>query len=149
MRRYLLLVLVGAVASLNASALLAQEDEPETRVITVTTFHVPFGEAFGESLDFIDTYLVPPANENPHVLGFRYATHAWGNTAANVWLMTEYASLAAIDEAQEWDDAWFEEHFPEGTPEREEADRAFEEDFAPYLSKHQDNILTVSMDRAK
>ncbi len=50
MRRYLLLVLVGAVASLNASALLAQEEEPETRVITVTTFHVPFGEAFGEAL---------------------------------------------------------------------------------------------------
>ncbi len=126
MRRYLLLVLLGAVAPLNASALLAQEDEPETRVITVTTFHVPFGEAFGEALDFIDTYFVPPANENPHVLGFRYATHAWGNTAANVWLMTEYASLAHIEEAEAWGDAWFEEHFPEGTPEREEADRAFE-----------------------
>jgi hypothetical protein len=149
MRRYLLLVLVGAVASLNASALLAQEDEPETRVITVTTFHVPFGEAFGEALDFIDTYFVPGANENPHILGFRYATHAWGNTAANVWLMTEYASLAAIEEAEAWGNARFEEHFPEGTPEREEADRAFEEDFAPYFSKHKDNILTVSMDRAK
>ncbi len=149
MRRHLLLVLVGAVASLNASALLAQEDEPETRVITVTTFHVPFGEAFGEALDFIDTYFVPAANENPHVLGFRYATHAWGNTAANVWLMTEYASLAHIEEAEAWGNARFEEHFPEGTPEREEFDRAFEEDFAPYLSKHKDNILTVSMDRAK
>ncbi len=123
MRRYLLLVLVGAVASLNASALLAQEDEPETRVITVTTFHVPFGEAFGEALDFIDTYFVPGATENPHILGFRYATHAWGNTAANVWLMTEYASLAAIEEAEAWGDARFEEYFPEGTPEREEASR--------------------------
>ncbi len=149
MRSHLLLVLVGAVASLNASALLAQEDEPETRVITVTTFHVPFGEAFGAALDVIDTYFVPPANENPHILGFRYATHAWGNSAANVWMMAEYASLAHIDEAEEWGNAWYEEHFPEGTPEREEADRAFEEDFAPYFSKHKDNILTVSMDRAK
>jgi hypothetical protein len=149
MRRHLLLVLVGAVASLNASALLAQEDEPESRVIVVTAFHVPLGETFGAALDFIDTYSVPPANENPHILGFRYATHASGNTAANVWLITEYASLAAIDEAQAWGNAWFEEHFPEGTPEREEADRAFEEDIAPYFSKHEDNILNVSMDRAK
>jgi hypothetical protein len=110
MRRHLLLVLVGAVASLNASALLAQEDEPESRVIVVTEFHVPLGETFGAALDFIDTYSVP--------------AQAWGN-------------------------AWFEEHFPEGTPEREEADRAFEEDIAPYFSKHKDNILNVSMDRAK
>ena len=149
MRRHLLLVLVGAVASLNASALLAQEDEPESRVIVVTAFHVPLGETFGAALDFIDTYSVPPANENPHILGFRYATHASGNTAANVWLITEYASLAAIDEAQAWGNAWFEEHFPEGTPEREEADRAFEEDFLPYFSKHKHNIVNVSMDRAK
>ncbi len=149
MRRYLLVALVGAMGSLYTPALQAQEEEPETRVITLTAFHVPFGEAFESVLDVIDTYNVPSSKENPHILGFRVATHAWGDTDSNFWIITEYASLAAIEEAQAWGNTWFEEHFPEGTPEREEADRAFEEDFLPYFSKHEDQILTANMNRAR
>ena len=148
MRRYLLLALVGTVASLSAPALLAQDEEPETRVIIVTTFHVPFGE-FESVLDVLDTYAVPSAKENPHILGFRYATHAWGDTDPNIWMITEYASMGDIEKAQAWGNAWFDEHFPEDSPEQEEADRAIEEDFLPYFSKHKDQILTVNMNRAR
>ena len=145
---------VGAAASLSAAAfpsvpdLVAQETDVETRVITVTTFHVPVGEKLRAALDYLDKYSVPAARENPHVLRFRYATHAWGSTAANVWIIHEHESLAAVEEAQAWGSAWFEERFPAGTWERSEADRAFEEDYAPYLSKHEDHILTVRADRA-
>ncbi len=47
MRRYLLLVLVGAVASLNASALLAQEDGIRERY---DAFNAAFGAADAEAV---------------------------------------------------------------------------------------------------
>ncbi|MFQ5890557.1 MAG: hypothetical protein ACE5JR_10965 [Gemmatimonadota bacterium] len=144
--------LAGAAALflLMPAATLAQEEEeqPETRIITVTTFHVPFGEQFADLLDYIDTYVVPPSKEDPNILHFRVATHAWGDASKNVWFITEYPDLGAIDASNDWQSEWFDEHYPEGTPEREAADAAFEEHFAPYF-KHKDNILGVNMNRAK
>ena len=149
-RRFPLRLFFGvAVVSFLPVPLQAQHAETDSRVITVTTFHVPVGEKLGKVLGYLDKYSVPAARENPHVLGYRYATHSWGDAAVNVWIIHEYASLAAVEAGQQWGADWFEEHFPRGTFERAEADRTFEEDYAPYLSKHRDEILTVDMNRAK
>ena len=139
---------LGTAMSPSPSALVAQDAEPDGRVLTITVFHVPMGKPYRAALAYLDAYSVPAARENPHLLDFRYATHGWGDASANLWIIHEYASLAAVEKAEAWGSAWFEENFPAGTPERQEADRAFEEDFAPYLSSHEDHILMVSAERA-
>ncbi len=144
-----LTALTAVLALGPLSAVAQQADEPETHIMTITTFYVPLGLEREAVMDYIDEYVVPPAKGDPNVLGFRVAVHNWGTNQRNVWLMTEYESLAALDASNEWGNAWFEENYPEGSAEREAADKAFEEVYAPYFSKHTDNIVVVNMDRAK
>jgi hypothetical protein len=149
--RSLALTLAGLFMLVLAAPAQAQEAEeaPETRVLTMTAFHVPFGEKMAAFTEYADEYIVPPTSADPHVLMFRVAIHYWGATDVTVWLITEYASLTAMELSNSWQNEWYEENYPEGTPEREAADGAFEKYFVPYFAQHEDNILNVNMNRAK
>lgn len=125
----------------------AQDDAPDTRIITVTSFHVPFA-SFEEVNEYVDAFVMPPNRADPNVLGFRYATHAWGDAELNAWFITEYESLAAIDASNEWQAQWLDENYPEGTPERDAADEA-QATFLGYFDGHQDQILGYSVTHAK
>ena len=151
MRKLPLALSAVAVLALVPAQVVAQdaEPDPETRIVTVTASHVPFGEVGEKFMAYVDAYIVPPSLEDPNILAFRILTHAWGTNKTNFYLVTEYESLSGIDASNEWQDTWFEEHYPEGSEERAEADRATEEDFLPHFSMHTDNILSVRMDRAK
>lgn len=142
------LALAGLCLLALPAAAQAQE-EPETRIMTITAFHVPFGPALQEFMRYADEYMVPSAAADPHVLMFRIATHYWGTTDVTLWLITEYASLTEMELSNDWQGDWYDEHYPEGTPERESADQAFEESFLPYFVQHVDHILNVNMNRAK
>lgn len=132
---------------LPSQAFAQDEMEAETRVITMTTFHVPTNE-MSDFNELIENFIMPQTLADPHVLSFRYATHAWGNSKMNAWMITEYADMAAIQASAEWGNEWVDENYPEGTPEREEWDAATEA-FLEHFDGHQDNILGVNMDRAK
>lgn len=150
--RTLALALGTGAAMLLATPLdsaAQQGQQPETHIMTITTFHVPLGPERQQFFEYVDTYMVPQTKEDPHVVSFRFGAHNWGGNQANIWLITEYTSLSAIDQSTEWGTAWFEEHYPEGSAAREAADKDFDEMFAPYFSKHTDNIITVNMNRAK
>lgn len=149
--RKLVFILAGLSLFAGAAPVQAQEaqEPPETRVLTITAFHVPFGQKMIRFMDYAEQYLVPPAAEDPHILMFRVATHSWGTTDVTVWLITEYGSLTEMDLSNGWQNEWFEQHYPEGTPEREAADEAFEKELAPYFARHEDEILNVNMNRAK
>ena len=151
MRKLPLALSAAAVLMLAPGHLAAQdaEAEPETRIVTVTSGYVPAGEEREKFMAVVDTYIVPPALADPGILVFRVLTHAWGTNERNVYMVAEYESFTTFDVSNEWQTAWFEENYPEGSEERAEADRAFEEDFGPYWSTHTDNILGVRMDRAK
>ena len=151
MRKHFSLLFVGAAVFLMTplASFAQEEEEPETRIMTITTLTVPFGEEFGEFMDFVDTYIVPQAQADPYVLSYRIATHYWGQTRPNIWLISEYASLGDIEASEDWGDAWFEEHYLEGTPEREAAEEAFSGVFLPLFFPHTDQILNVDMSRAK
>lgn len=141
---------VAALMLIPAQAMAQDaEPDPETRIVTVSSAHVPFGEDRDKFMSVVDTYFVPPSLADPNILAFRVLTHAWGTNVPNFYLVAEYESFTTFDASNEWQNAWFEENYPEGSEERAEADRAFEEDFNPYWSKHTDNILGVRMDRAK
>lgn len=149
--RRLAFTLAGLSTLVLAAPVQAQEaqETPETRVLTITAFHVPFGQKMGRFMEYADEYIVPPAAEDPHILMFRVATHFWGTTDVTVWLITEYASLTEMELSNDWQGEWYEQQYLEGTPEREAADEAFQEEFAAYFAQHEDQILNVNMNRAK
>jgi hypothetical protein len=150
MRRFAL-TLAGLSMLVLAAPVQAQEaqEAPETRVLTMTAFHVPFGQKMAGFMEFADEYMVPPAAEDPYILMFRVATHYWGTTDVTVWLMTEYASLTDMELSNDWQSEWYEQQYPEGTPEREAADEAFQKEYISYFAVHEDHILNVNMNRAK
>jgi len=147
--------LVSILAALSVLVLAAPahaqeaEETPETHVLTITAFHVPFGQKMARFMDYADEYVVPPLADDPHILMFRLATHYWGTTDVTVWLITEYASLTDMERSNEWQNEWFERQYPEGTPEQESFEAAFDKEFAPYFARHEDQILNVNMNRAK
>lgn len=151
MRAFRFLLLAAVLAALAPQAVLAQQQDapPETRLMTLTTFTVSGPQSNQRFNEYVDMIMVPQLQEDPHVLSFRLARHYWGTSTPNVWLITEYASLEELQKSEEFQDRWFQERFPEGSPQREEANRAFQEGFGPYFADHVDNIMTVNMRRAK
>jgi hypothetical protein len=142
------------VAALSASFVVArpamtQQEEPQTHVITVTTFQVPGGEPRTAFWNVVDKYVVPFDKENPHVLSERLASHYWGDDTMTIWFITEYKDLAGIEQAEDWTSENFDKKYPEGSAERKTADEAFEKHFLSHFTGHQDNILSVDMKRAK
>ncbi len=139
-----LTLLFGVMPS---QAFAQEEMEAETRVITMTTFHVPFND-MEKVTEYVETYIMPPTQADPNVLSFRFATHTWGNAKMNAWMITEYESLTAMETSNDWQNEWFETNYPEGSPQRAEADAASEM-FLVFFDGHQDNILGVTMTHAK
>lgn len=149
MRRVLFMLAATFLASGIPGAAQAQEaQEPEIRTLTITAFTIPQGK--GEKFnEYVDKYVMPAAQADPNVLGFRLARHHWGGGKANAWFIAEYESLEGLYRSEQFQNDWFEEQFPEGTPEREAADKATEEDFLPFFAEHTDEITSVNMSRAK
>jgi len=145
-------VVMGALACsaliFSASPALAQEEEPQTHILTITSFKLPAAQA----QDFwavVDKYVVPSDKANPHIISQRMGTHYYGVNDPNVWFVTEYEDLAAIQAADEWSDKWFDDNYPEGSAQRDSADTAFQEKYLPNFTTHTDNILSVNLKRVK
>ena len=150
MRSFSLTLAVALLATAIPGAVRAQEQEqePEIRTLTITAFTIPTGK--GEKFnEYVDKYVMPAVKADPNVLTFRLARHHWGSGKANAWFIAEYESLEGLYRSEEFQSDWYDENFPEGTPEREAADKATEEDFLPFFSDHVDEITTTNMSRAK
>jgi hypothetical protein len=122
---------------------------PETRFITTSTFHVPYGDDRTSVMWWVDSVMVPTNRMNPNVHWLRIVTHNHGSNGGDVVLMREYMDWAAIGAPCEACNEWFQERQPEeGTPERAEWD-AHLAMFLKYYGQHADQIYTVNMSRAK
>jgi len=145
---FALVVLVGLI---GAPAVFAQDDDgPSNRIVTVTKFKVPFGDR-STLFPWMEQYFHPFALLNPNVITYRWMVHNWGSNAAAVVIVAEYAEWADIeaDCGQPCDD--WEEANPdpeEGTPEREEFDKA-QALFNKYFAHHQDEIMISLSEEAK
>ena len=150
--RFICSLILTALVALPA-VLTAQDDEPpETRVLTISTAHMPSpGPERQKLLRFIDRVIAPQARNNPNVLFYRVATHYWGSNSGDIVIVAEYADWASVEApcgtpCQEWAEANIPE---EGTPEREEFDEQAAAWRKYYLGKHSDEIYSVNMRRAK
>lgn len=150
--RFLCSLVLTALVALPA-VLRAQDDgPPETRVLTISTAHMPpIGPERQKLLRFITRVIAPGVRNNPNVLSYRVATHYWGSNSGDIVILAEYADWASVeapcgDPCREWAEA----NIPaEGTPEREEFDEQAAAWTKYYLSKHSDDIYSVNMRRAK
>ena len=147
-RRAALLSGVLAAIVLAPAVTAPQEEEAATRVIVIQKFQVPRA-AWPDFLNFMDEHDLPTAKENPHVLSYRVASHYFGKAAQDMWIITEYRDLAAVEQGLEWDIKHQDDKYPEGSEERKALDDAYEKYFLPYWGSHSDEILILSEDRMK
>lgn len=153
MRSLLAAALFSTLTLAAPAALLAQEEEeegPGTRVVTVTTFQVPFADR-PQLFPWILEYFAPGIQLNPNVIGFRMLFHNWGSDASQVIMVSEYEDFADIEaECGQPCDDYFEQH-----PVPEEGEEGYEEYqegqalFNKYYSHHRDEIYTSPMAVAK
>lgn len=141
-----LLVMTTATARAQDEA---EQAEPQTHILTITSFSVPPGDDATGFWDYVDRYIVPADRENPHILSERMGSHYWGDNEQNVWFISEYEDLAALQAAEDWTSEYNEKRAPEGSAAADSADKAFEEQFLPYFRGHKDNIVTINMKRVK
>ena len=148
MFRIAMLVITSSVFLVSAAPVLAQDEDPGTRIVTITSFTVPPGQASEDFWAVVDKYLVPATKANPHILSQRLASHYYG-AGHNVWFITEYEDLSAIQKSDEWSNQNFDEQYPEGSAARDSSDAAFEKSFTPYFTPHEDQLLTANLRRVK
>src|SRR5687768_15643245 len=96
-----ILIVTGLALSLlvSGSGWAQEEEEPETRVVTVTTMHIPFS-VLADYFEYVEKYNLPVDKENPHILGFKHLVHYWGSNDPNVWYIAEYKDLGEITKAE-------------------------------------------------
>jgi len=154
MKRLTASIILAGVLMLAAGpsqGLFAQDDEgPGTRITTVTSFNVPFGDR-GTVIPFMVDRVLPATQLNPKAITVRLLFHNWGSDASQVAIVAEYASLADVDSecGQPCKDYFDANPIPEeGTPEREAFDKAGAL-FSKYYSRHSDEIYVAPMGFAK
>lgn len=132
----------GLVVPGNA---VAQEEGPGSRIVTATSFHVPFYDR-DVVFPFMEEYFLPGIQLNPNVLNSRVLVHNWGSDATMVVIVSEYEDFASIDaDCGAPCEEYFEQH-----PAPEEGDPDYEafELFAKYYAKHADEIYFTNMENA-
>ena len=139
---------LGAVLLTTPLVLNAQEEAESTRIITVQTFEVPRTE-WDDFFDYVDEYVMPDMKANPHVLSYRLGRHYYGGNGQQIWVIEEYADLAAVQQSQEWNENRVAEQYPEGSSKATARDEAEQKYWLPYFQKHKDEILMVGESRMK
>jgi len=146
----LALVIAGSLVALPAST-DAQEDEgPGNRILTVTSFRVPFNHR-PQVFPFMVERVLPQTQLNPHVLNFRVMLHNWGGNASDVVIVAEYDDIADIeaDCGQPCDDYYEAHPAPEEGEEGYEEFQEAQELFNKYYAHHKDEIYTSPMGLGK
>ncbi|HYO46183.1 MAG TPA: hypothetical protein VEY33_05790 [Gemmatimonadota bacterium] len=152
MRRTTLSVCTCALAMfiMVGHARAQEEAEPPTRIVTATSFKVPFGADRGNVIAFLTEYFMPLYQLNPNVRNFRLLNHRWGSDAMDFLIIAEYDDLAGIEAecGQPCDDYFAQHEAPEeGEPGYEEY-REIEDAFTKAYQNHHDEIYVTRMDRA-
>lgn len=119
-----------------------EEDGPPDRVVSVLHMEIPFTDR-NVVFPFMRQYFLPQGQLNPNVITQRVMWHYYGQDARDVYIVTEYENLAAIEApcGQPCED-WEAENGPpeegeEGYEEYQEAQALFQK----YFAEHGDELL--------
>ena len=143
-----LLLPLASPAAVDAQE--GDEDGPPDRIVAVTHMKVPFTDR-GVVFPFMRKYFLPQGQVNPNVVTQRVMWHYYGDDAQDVFIVTEYESLAAIEApcGQPCEDYEAENPPPEegeeGYEEYQEAEALFNE----YFARHSDEIYFAPAALAK
>jgi len=153
-RRFIVGMGVVGVGVWSAAPALAQQgggDEgPEPRVMTVTTFDVPWQDR-GEVFPFMRKYVLPTTQLNPKVINFRVMIHNWGSDASQVVIAAEYARFEDIQAecGQPCDDYEKAHAAPKEGEDGYDAFVQARDLFLKYYGRHRDEIYVSFMDGAR
>lgn len=119
----------------NNSA-FAQEEEEQGHIFVVTTWKtvMPDGGSAAER-DSLLKELYNAQKSNPKVLSQRELQHHWGNDSRDMVVITEYASMADIDEAGKINQELNKKKWPD-----DKKRAAFWQAVGKYFDYHSDEI---------
>ncbi len=148
--RYALGALALTLFAIPAPVLAQDDEEPEVRYITTSSFDVPMGPERQKVMTFIRNVMAPMAKVNPNLLSFRVAIHDYGTDSRDIVLIREYASWAAIeaDCGKPCDDLGEKIRPAEGSDEAKAWQEAWQA-FRDHYAQHRDEIYTYRVDLAK
>ena len=134
----------------SAPAFAQQAAPPSGHYVTVTTFSLPLSATGDTVMMYIDSVTAPLSRVNPKVLSMRIGRHNWGSNGGQVFMMTEYATWAAIeadcgDACRRWEAA----NQPAPNSPRAAMWRSMEQAFLRAFSGHADQIYFVPDSRMK
>ena len=98
-KRYITVLLSMVFLLSTGSILLAQEEEEQGNVFTISTFKVRFDQV-DEVLDLWEKEFKPIAEQNDLIKSVKVFRHLWGPDWTIV-IIREYENFAAISSAQE------------------------------------------------
>lgn len=135
---------------LPAAGTAQEQEAPEYRYVTVTTFKVPIGPERQKVMTYFEKVAAPIAKANPNILSYRIAAHNWGDDARDMMIIAEYASWDAIeaDCGKPCQDVWDSIRPEEGSDAQKELQEAFDA-WRTHYARHSDQLLTYRVDLSK
>ena len=132
------LFLVIIIFAVSFGQLKAQESQPSILVVQTWIMKNPADGSMTEFNSLMEKLFTNVNAKNDKILGQYVTRHFWGSDSRHLVIMTEYASMEAMEESFELDDKLFEAAFPT-KEEREEFNKAF----GKYWGYHSDEIYSV------
>ena len=105
----MLVMLIGIVAFLSPSNLIAQDDDDDGHIFTVSTYQWPFNN-LEDIFELIEKDL-ELTKQNEFLLSQKTLVHQWAG-AFSVMILREYASFEDIAKAQERNTELIEAKYP-------------------------------------
>ena len=130
---FLLLVFLVSFGQLKA-----QETQSHIVVVQTWIMKSPADGSMKEFNSLMDKLFTNVNKKNDKILSQYVTRHFWGSDSRHLVIMTEYASMEAMEESFEMDDKLFEAAFP-----TEQERKEFNEAFGKYWGYHSDEIYSL------
>lgn len=102
-------ILLFLFSFLLVGTLYAQDDSPHVYTVTTTQFIFPDGGSIAEWDSLNTLYMDNVINKNEFIISQRALRHMWGANSEDLVYITEYASFADIEKAQDRNTELFQE----------------------------------------
>ena len=132
-----LALLAVSTAGLAAQQDEAEDEEPGSRIVAITTFSIPH-HVRSEVIPFMRRHVIPLNQLNPNIETFRVLIHRWGSDGTTMAFYREYADMEALDAPCGEPCETFRENHPvpeegeEGYEAHQEAERLWDKYFGPH-----------------
>jgi hypothetical protein len=130
---------------LTSGNIFGQDEKPHVYTVTTTEYTFPDDGSTAEWDSLNTLYMENVINKNEYIISQRALRHLWGSYGSDLVFITEYASFADIELAQDRNTELFREHWA-----TQEERSAYNDAINRYFgSGHSDEIYTEVSNQRK